>query len=127
MRAASNMSLGITPKLEHLHLSTTSERRGIEALFGILQHSTLPALHTLIFTFGFHGRGPFDLMQPLLADRLPTMVLPEDLAQRLRCVRVKFDESISEIRGYSRLLELLGAAGRAGVFEDDFGAAQVVD
>jgi hypothetical protein len=104
-----------------------SDHLPMAALFEILRRFALSAVHALTFTFSNRGaHGALDVTQPGYADRLAAMALPHDLAQRLRCVRLKF-ERFSEIRGYNVLLALLGMAGRTGVLEVDFGAAQVVN
>jgi hypothetical protein len=104
-----------------------SDYRTIKSLFEILRHSDFPAVHALTLTFNAEGpHSALDLTQPAFAHRLASMALPEDLAQRLRCVRLKF-EQFSQIRGCNRLPELLGMVDRTGVFEVDFGAAQVVE
>jgi hypothetical protein len=127
--AASNPSFRLAPILGLLRLGEgLFDYQPIAAAFEILRRFALPAVHALTLTFSAkdaHRTLTIDVTQPRNADWYAVLALPQDLVQRLRCVRLKF-EGFDEIRGYNVLLEVLGMAGRTGVLEVDFGAAQVV-
>jgi hypothetical protein len=118
---ANNMVLGNLPLLSELHISSTCDRRGLAALFGILAHTAFPALDDLTLALGAYGYGTCDLrLDP------PAPALPPVLAARLRRVHVRF-AGVGDVRGYDTLARILGSAAAPDVLTVDLGSARIVD